>query len=229
MDYISALAPSSLLQSVSSAGSELTRRVLAPRAPPQRPFRVCDHRRGGRTGLMAGTLQELLAKGAPPHHSAPPGDGGTAGGGAGRARAGGGRDGSGERGLFPGAAPRHGPDAAGPRAELEPPTGRGPGLQVEPGSAAPGAGHRPHHLRRLQAGPPRPLREPQREGHVLRALLHELRLQMPGPQEGAEGGVASGLGRDAGNGAAAAGSLQLHPAPPGGGGDLAPARPAQPL
>ncbi|CAM2102843.1 lipid transferase CIDEB isoform X2 [Lepidochelys kempii] len=62
MDYISALAPSSLLQSVSSAGSELTRRVLAPRAPPQRPFRVCDHRRGGRTGLMAGTLQELLAK-----------------------------------------------------------------------------------------------------------------------------------------------------------------------
>ncbi|XP_034642690.1 cell death activator CIDE-B-like [Trachemys scripta elegans] len=62
MDYVSALAPASLLQSVSSAGSELTRRVWAPRAPPQRPFRVCNHRRGGRTGLMAGTLQELLAK-----------------------------------------------------------------------------------------------------------------------------------------------------------------------
>uniref|UniRef100_A0A8C3IQB3 CIDE-N domain-containing protein n=1 Tax=Chrysemys picta bellii TaxID=8478 RepID=A0A8C3IQB3_CHRPI len=41
---------------------ELTRRVWAPRAPPQRPFRICNHRRGGRTGLMAGTLQELLAK-----------------------------------------------------------------------------------------------------------------------------------------------------------------------
>ncbi|XP_067389178.1 lipid transferase CIDEB isoform X2 [Emydura macquarii macquarii] len=63
MDYVSALAPTALLQSVASAGSELTRRVLAPSAPPQRPFRVCDHRRGGRTGLMAGTLQELLAKG----------------------------------------------------------------------------------------------------------------------------------------------------------------------
>ncbi|XP_074917408.1 lipid transferase CIDEB isoform X2 [Chelonoidis abingdonii] len=63
MDYVSALAPSSLLQSVSSAGSELTRRVWAPRAPPQRPFRVCDHRHRGRTGLMARTLQELLAKG----------------------------------------------------------------------------------------------------------------------------------------------------------------------
>ncbi|XP_067389177.1 lipid transferase CIDEB isoform X1 [Emydura macquarii macquarii] len=62
MDYVSALAPTALLQSVASAGSELTRRVLAPSAPPQRPFRVCDHRRGGRTGLMAGTLQELLAK-----------------------------------------------------------------------------------------------------------------------------------------------------------------------
>uniref|UniRef100_A0A8C3IT76 CIDE-N domain-containing protein n=1 Tax=Chrysemys picta bellii TaxID=8478 RepID=A0A8C3IT76_CHRPI len=49
-------------RSVSSAGSELTRRVWAPRAPPQRPFRVCNQRRGGRTGLMAGTLQELLAK-----------------------------------------------------------------------------------------------------------------------------------------------------------------------
>uniref|UniRef100_A0A8C8RYE9 Cell death inducing DFFA like effector b n=1 Tax=Pelusios castaneus TaxID=367368 RepID=A0A8C8RYE9_9SAUR len=62
MDYVSALAPSSLLHSVSSASSELTRRVLAPRAPPQRPFRICDHRRGTRTGLVAGTLQELLAK-----------------------------------------------------------------------------------------------------------------------------------------------------------------------
>ncbi|XP_075768077.1 lipid transferase CIDEB [Pelodiscus sinensis] len=62
MDYVSALAPSALLQSVSSAGSELSRRVWAPRAPPQRPFRVCDHRRAARTGLTAGTLQELLAK-----------------------------------------------------------------------------------------------------------------------------------------------------------------------
>ncbi|XP_065422588.1 Fc receptor-like protein 5 [Chrysemys picta bellii] len=49
-------------RSVSSASSELTHCVWAPHAPPQRPFRVCDHRRRGCTGLMAGTLQELLAK-----------------------------------------------------------------------------------------------------------------------------------------------------------------------
>uniref|UniRef100_A0A8C3I0B3 CIDE-N domain-containing protein n=1 Tax=Chrysemys picta bellii TaxID=8478 RepID=A0A8C3I0B3_CHRPI len=62
MDYISTLAPASLLQSVSSAGSEVTRRIWAPRVPLPCPFRVCDHQRGGRTGLRAVTLQELLNK-----------------------------------------------------------------------------------------------------------------------------------------------------------------------
>ncbi|KAF7235951.1 Cell death activator CIDE-B [Varanus komodoensis] len=62
MEYVNALAPSTLLKSVSSAGSELTRRVWAPSPPPQRPFRVCDHKRNVRKGLTAGTLKELLVK-----------------------------------------------------------------------------------------------------------------------------------------------------------------------
>ncbi|XP_042328046.1 LOW QUALITY PROTEIN: cell death activator CIDE-B [Sceloporus undulatus] len=62
MEYINALVPTNLLQSVSSAGSELTRRVWSQAPPPQRPFRVCDHKRNIRKGLMAGTLHELLVK-----------------------------------------------------------------------------------------------------------------------------------------------------------------------
>ncbi|XP_061444970.1 lipid transferase CIDEB [Rhineura floridana] len=62
MEYVNALVPSTLLKSVSSAGSELTRRVWAPSPPIQRPFRVCDHKRDVRKGLMAGTLKELLVK-----------------------------------------------------------------------------------------------------------------------------------------------------------------------
>ncbi|CAI5791425.1 lipid transferase CIDEB [Podarcis muralis] len=62
MEYINALVPSTLLKSVSSASSELTRRVWAPSPPTQRPFRVCDHKRNVRKGLTAGTLQELLIK-----------------------------------------------------------------------------------------------------------------------------------------------------------------------
>ncbi|KAL8177161.1 UNVERIFIED_CONTAM: hypothetical protein K2H54_042720 [Gekko kuhli] len=62
MEYLNSLIPSTLLRSVSSAGSGLTRRVWAPGSPPQRPFRVCDHKRNVRKGLMAGTLKELLTK-----------------------------------------------------------------------------------------------------------------------------------------------------------------------
>ncbi|XP_020666138.3 lipid transferase CIDEB [Pogona vitticeps] len=62
MEYINTLVPSTLLKSVSNAGSELTRRVWSPSPPAQRPFRVCDHKRSVRKGLTAGTLQELLSK-----------------------------------------------------------------------------------------------------------------------------------------------------------------------
>ncbi|KAM6450447.1 lipid transferase CIDEB [Liasis olivaceus] len=62
MELINALAPSALLKSVSSAGSEISRRVWTPSPPPQRPFRVCNHNRNVRKGLMAGTLEELLDK-----------------------------------------------------------------------------------------------------------------------------------------------------------------------
>ncbi|XP_058037777.1 lipid transferase CIDEB isoform X2 [Ahaetulla prasina] len=62
MDLINALAPSSLLKSVSNAGSEISRRVWTPSPPPQRPFRVCDHKRNARKGLMASTLEDLLNK-----------------------------------------------------------------------------------------------------------------------------------------------------------------------
>ncbi|XP_074838814.1 lipid transferase CIDEB isoform X2 [Carettochelys insculpta] len=210
MDYLSALVPSSLLQSVSSAG----RRA---RAPPQRPFRVCDHRRGARTGLVAATLQELLVK-APEALLV-----------AGPARLVLEEDGTAVQSeAFFEALP---PDTAlmllGPGQGWSPP--RGPGLRAGPGAGAPGAGHRPHHLRPLQAAPPRPLRQPQRERHLLRALLRGPRLPVPRPQEAAQGGAASRRGRDAGHGAAAARRLQLHPAPPGGGGDLAPALSALPL
>uniref|UniRef100_A0A8D0B9B9 Lipid transferase CIDEB n=1 Tax=Salvator merianae TaxID=96440 RepID=A0A8D0B9B9_SALMN len=62
MEYINALAPSALLKSVSNAGSELSRRVWAATPPPPRPFRVCDHKRNVRKGLMAATLKELIVK-----------------------------------------------------------------------------------------------------------------------------------------------------------------------
>ncbi|XP_063157701.1 lipid transferase CIDEB [Candoia aspera] len=62
MELINALVPSALLKSVSNAGSEISRRVWTPGPRPQRPFRVCDHKRNVRKGLMAGTLEELLCK-----------------------------------------------------------------------------------------------------------------------------------------------------------------------
>uniref|UniRef100_A0A8C7E2V1 Cell death inducing DFFA like effector b n=1 Tax=Naja naja TaxID=35670 RepID=A0A8C7E2V1_NAJNA len=49
-------------RSVSNAGSEISRRVWTPSPPPHRPFRVCDHKRNIRKGLMASTLEDLLNK-----------------------------------------------------------------------------------------------------------------------------------------------------------------------
>ncbi|KAG8509399.1 Cell death activator CIDE-B [Galemys pyrenaicus] len=62
MDYLSALNPSSLLRSVSNVSSEVGRRVWTSAPPPQRPFRVCDHKRATRKGLTAATYHELLDK-----------------------------------------------------------------------------------------------------------------------------------------------------------------------
>lgn len=42
--------------------SEFGRRVWISAPPPQRPFRVCDHKRTTRKGLTAATRQELLDK-----------------------------------------------------------------------------------------------------------------------------------------------------------------------
>ncbi|XP_041092875.1 cell death activator CIDE-B [Polyodon spathula] len=55
---IAGLTPASLFKSVTSVGSELSRRVWAAPAPPQRPFRVCTHDRRVKKGVTAGTLQE---------------------------------------------------------------------------------------------------------------------------------------------------------------------------
>ncbi|XP_075388036.1 lipid transferase CIDEB isoform X1 [Tenrec ecaudatus] len=62
MEYLSALNPSGLLRSVSNVSSEVGRRVWNSASLPQRPFRVCDHKRATRKGLTAATLQELLDK-----------------------------------------------------------------------------------------------------------------------------------------------------------------------
>ncbi|XP_078394351.1 lipid transferase CIDEB [Cetorhinus maximus] len=48
-------------RSVSSVGSELTRRLWTS-TPPQRPFRICNHDRSSRKGVIAGTLAELMNK-----------------------------------------------------------------------------------------------------------------------------------------------------------------------
>uniref|UniRef100_A0A8C6CYV1 Lipid transferase CIDEB n=1 Tax=Moschus moschiferus TaxID=68415 RepID=A0A8C6CYV1_MOSMO len=48
--------------SVSSMSSDLGRKVWTSAPPPQRPFRVCDHKRTTRKGLTAATRQELLDK-----------------------------------------------------------------------------------------------------------------------------------------------------------------------
>ncbi|XP_027428402.1 cell death activator CIDE-B [Zalophus californianus] len=62
MEYLSSLNPSGLLRSVSSMSSEIGRKVWTSAPPPQRPFRVCDHKRSTRKGLTAATRQELLDK-----------------------------------------------------------------------------------------------------------------------------------------------------------------------
>ncbi|KAI5280410.1 Cell Death Activator Cide-B [Manis pentadactyla] len=62
MEHLSALNPRGLLRSLSYMSSEFSRRVWTSAPPPQRPFRVCDHKRTTRKGLTAATRQELLAK-----------------------------------------------------------------------------------------------------------------------------------------------------------------------
>ncbi|NP_001106158.1 cell death activator CIDE-B [Sus scrofa] len=62
MEYLSALNPSGLLRSVSNMSSDLGRKVWTSTPPPQRPFRICDHKRTTRKGLTAATRQELLDK-----------------------------------------------------------------------------------------------------------------------------------------------------------------------
>ncbi|XP_069342333.1 lipid transferase CIDEB isoform X2 [Eulemur rufifrons] len=62
MEYLSALNPGDLLRSVSNISSKFGRRVWTSAPPPQRPFRVCDHKRTIRKGLTAATRQELLDK-----------------------------------------------------------------------------------------------------------------------------------------------------------------------
>ncbi|XP_004864143.1 cell death activator CIDE-B [Heterocephalus glaber] len=62
MDYLPSLNPKDLLRSVSNVSSEFGRRVWTSAPPPQRPFRVCDHRRTIRKGLTAASHQELLDK-----------------------------------------------------------------------------------------------------------------------------------------------------------------------
>ncbi|XP_038597047.1 LOW QUALITY PROTEIN: cell death activator CIDE-B [Tachyglossus aculeatus] len=61
-DYVSALSPGSLFRSMSKASGQLGRRVWSPAPPPQRPFRICDHKRATRKGITAATRQELLDK-----------------------------------------------------------------------------------------------------------------------------------------------------------------------
>ncbi|XP_043923301.1 cell death activator CIDE-A [Protopterus annectens] len=62
LGYVRVLYPSSIVRSVSSVGSSITRRVLLPPLPPQRAFRVCNHDRSIRKGVVASTLSELISK-----------------------------------------------------------------------------------------------------------------------------------------------------------------------
>lgn len=61
-EYASALSPRSLMRSVSSVGSSISRRVLFPAEAPLRPFRVCTHNRSSRKGVVARTLDDLFTK-----------------------------------------------------------------------------------------------------------------------------------------------------------------------
>lgn len=63
------------------------------------------------------------------------------------------------------------------------PTEWGAVIRPGPGEAQAQQGHRAHHLRRVQAKPQRPLRQPEHQSHLLRALLHELRLSRTRPKE----------------------------------------------
>ncbi|KAL4635393.1 cell death activator CIDE-A-like [Arapaima gigas] len=60
MDLVRALAPVSLLRSVSSLGLSLTRHVLPP--AKARPFKICTHNRCRRRGVVATSLDDLVSK-----------------------------------------------------------------------------------------------------------------------------------------------------------------------
>ncbi|XP_028659612.1 cell death activator CIDE-A [Erpetoichthys calabaricus] len=58
----SVLSPRSLMRSVTSVGSSISRRVLYYPEVQLRPFRVCNYDRSSRKGVVAGTLDDLISK-----------------------------------------------------------------------------------------------------------------------------------------------------------------------
>ncbi|KAF7245182.1 Cell death activator CIDE-A [Varanus komodoensis] len=52
----------SLISLGASVGSVTKQTLLAPLPPVARPFRVCNHDRSNRRGVVAGSLQELISK-----------------------------------------------------------------------------------------------------------------------------------------------------------------------
>ncbi|XP_053570881.1 cell death activator CIDE-A [Bombina bombina] len=62
-EYASALSPTALIRSVTTAGTALTpKSLVSPLPPAQRPFRVSNYDKSTRKGLVAGTLKELIEK-----------------------------------------------------------------------------------------------------------------------------------------------------------------------
>ncbi|XP_069476587.1 lipid transferase CIDEA [Ambystoma mexicanum] len=57
-----ALSPSALIRSVTSVGTSLTKRVLFPTLPSQRPYRISNRDRSSRKGVVAGSLKQLIEK-----------------------------------------------------------------------------------------------------------------------------------------------------------------------
>lgn len=92
------------------------------------------------------------------------------------------------------------------------PTEWGAVIRPGPGEAQAQQGHRAHHLRRVQAKPQRPLRQPEHQSHLLRALLHELRLSRTRPKESTQGAPPLDLHTTARPGPHVAGNF-FHPSP----------------